>query len=268
MHPEEPIPLEEVTLAFQKAMSRAAQETARSFADTPAMRYGNRQLYAVRRLEVELCVGAKVERLERPDGPTERVTLTFDPPPEQAARLRFAVDGAVAPEALQEPGLFLLSPRVQRDGNPLEAGAATRPGDGIEIEAAVYSAEGLPLPAVPVILELARVAEGATGLDPAADRWVPVAPGRRWVPPVLTDGSGIARFRLAVPPAGPLLRVRARTLLPEASGAAVLTERRALYLSLEAGEAAGDVAWEAQFLTAEEAAALPADLIGREGSDD
>ena len=119
------------------------------------------------------------------------------------------------------------------------------PGFWIELEAAVYSAEGLPLPAVPVILELARIADGAAGLDPAADRWVPLAPGRRWVRPVLTDGSGIARFRLTVPPAGPLLRVRARALLPAASGAAVLTERRALFLSLEAGEAAGDVAWEA-----------------------
>jgi hypothetical protein len=224
MHPEEPIPHEEVTLAFQKAMSRAAQETARTFADTPAMRYGNRQLYAVRRLEVELSVGAKVERLERPDGPTERVTLTFDPPPEQAARLRFAVDGAVAPEGLQEPGLFLLSPRAARDGTALPA-----------------------------------------GLDPAASRWVAVAPGRRWVRPVLTDGSGIGRFRLTVPPAGPLLRVRARALLPGASAAAVLTERRALFLSLEAGEADG---WETQFLTPAEAAALPARLIQVEGSDD
>ena len=52
------------------------------------------------------------------------------------------------------------------------------------------------------------------------------------------------------------------------SGAVVLTERRALFLSLEAGEAAGDVAWEAQFLTTEEAAALPTGLIGREESHD
>jgi hypothetical protein len=207
MHPEEPIPLEEVTLAFQKAMSRAAQETARTFADTPAMRYGNRQLYAVRRLEVELSVGAKVERLERPEGLTERVTLTFDPPPEQAARLRFAVDGAVAPEGLQEPGLFLLSPRAARDGTALPAGLPLRPGDTVEIDAAVYSAEGLPVPAVPVVLELSHLAEGPAGLDPAASRWVAVAPGRRWVRPVLTDGSGIGRFRLTVPPAGPLLRV-------------------------------------------------------------
>jgi hypothetical protein len=234
MENKEAVELQDVVLAFQKAMARAAQATARAVAETPAMRYGTRQVYAVQRLEVELPVEAEVRRTAEDGGETERVVVRFDPAPERAARLRFAVDAAPPGEALQEAGLFLGTPRVVRDGETQPSGVKVRPGDRVEISAAVYSALGAPVPAAAVSLEVTTLAEESAA-DPAAPdelRWIDAAPEERWLRPELTDARGTALLAFIAPAsAGALLRIRGRASVPAGTGD--LHERKPVFLAVE-----------------------------------
>jgi hypothetical protein len=241
------VELQEVVLAFQKAMARAAQTTAQAIQDTPAMRYGLRQVYVVQRLEVELRVGVHVKRLLIEERPSERVVVDFSTEPERAARLTFAVEPVPPGEPVDGALLLLQVPRLFRGDTERPAGAAVRPGDRIEVTAAVYNAAGMPVPAIPVWLEITRltdviqVRENPAALETL--RWLDVLPGRHWTPSRVTNAEGLATFTFTLPrgtlPSGVregLLRIRAETRLPMTPGAPrtdALTERQPRFLVLE-----------------------------------
>jgi hypothetical protein len=118
----------------------------------------------------------------------------------------------------------------------------------VEITASVFNALGLPVPAASVSLETTMLAPGPERHDPAApdeERWLELAPGLRWLEPVLTDAAGAAAFAFLVPvgTAG-MLRLRGRAWLPpgaEAPETRVLPERKPVFLAVEppSGAASG-----------------------------
>lgn len=77
--------LDDVLLAFEKSMSRARESTREIAAEDEAVAAGEKTLFVVEALDVDLCVA--VGLTTRGDA----VTIDFDAPAEVRSRLKFRI---------------------------------------------------------------------------------------------------------------------------------------------------------------------------------
>lgn len=256
---EEPIDLETVIQAFQQAVARASESTVAAAVDVPAIRYGQRPVYLVQRLAVEIQVGTEVRRVER-QGRVEGVILVTSPAPGQTpTSLKFEVSAAPPEAPLTEPLLQLSIPEARRDGQLLGDEELAQSGDRVKVVARVHNSAGLPVPAIPVWLELLQLAGGPARDNPGApdaERWREMLPGQRWLGSSITDDRGAAQFSFEIPSLAAergdgttLIRVRGRAVVPVTPGSpntVELLERQPRFLTVrlpaadEEGEEAGE----------------------------
>jgi hypothetical protein len=200
--PQEVLPaLDQVLVAFQKTLARAAQATAQVMRDTPAARLGLRNVYVVKGLRVELKAGLRLG--PSAGGDMDQVVVDFSASPDSASLLTFEVAGQALPNPLTEDSLILLRPERKTPDGATRPLTDVSPPDNLEIRAALFLTTGDPVVGVTVSF----IVELFTG-----GQWAPFgATARARNPQGTTDASGVATTTIRVPRsvAGTMLRVNA-----------------------------------------------------------
>jgi hypothetical protein len=141
--------LDDIFIAFQKSMARLAQDTARAAQNDPLFLYGQRELFRIDDLDVDLVIGLQPDR-ERVLGKERfhrfRAISDLSQFPKSlegmpgVARLKFRVKGRTLEEQLNKPFLFL---RI-----------SDRSESAVTIEIQALDAKGSPSPCKDLTLEI------------------------------------------------------------------------------------------------------------------
>jgi hypothetical protein len=219
---ETPLTLDQVIIAFQKTLARAAQETARAMRDTPAARLGLRNVYTVRGIQVQLKAGLRLG--PNASGDMDQVVVDFDASVDSASLLTFEAAGQPVPNPLTEDALILLRPERKTPEGVTRPLTDVTPPDNLDVRAALFLSTGEPVVGVPVTFVVELFSDGA---------WSPFgSSARARSPQEPTDASGVATTTIRVPKgiAGTLLRVNASA---EPRGTANITAVEPLVFNLK-----------------------------------